>query len=202
MAESEVSAQGPDVIFALYDVCSILSLGFHFLDLRFPRFASWLLKVMKIRTENDRRALFLLLHKRNDMVTNISCCFFSRGPLGWNIFDIRLLPIFSPLVVHHQGMDRPSLPLGVDTIVVPDGFVGLSNVAFIFCLPVSHRVTPSGRPPLLPEWHPAELQPNRLPGGPCPRSSVAKVRGTGDHGPEDQVSSGNSKHHRPQFSAR
>ena len=61
--------------------------------------------------ENDRRALSLLLHKRKDMVTTISCCFFSRGPLGRNIFDIRLLPIPSLLVVHHQGMDRPAFSL-------------------------------------------------------------------------------------------
>ena len=66
MAASELSAQGRDVIFAFSDFWSILSSGFHFLDLRFPRFASWFPKVIKIQTENDRRALSLLLHKRKD----------------------------------------------------------------------------------------------------------------------------------------
>ena len=53
-----------------------------------------------MRTETDRRPLSLLLHKGKDMVTTICCCFFSRRPLGRNIFVIRLFPIPSPLVVH------------------------------------------------------------------------------------------------------
>ena len=168
MAASEVSAQGPDVIFA--DFCSILSLGFHSLGLRFPRFASWFAKVIKIRTEN-RRALSLLLHKRKDTVTNTSCSSFHVDLWGGTSWISDCCPsLHRSWCITKEWTVQPFLSeLTHDS----EQICGSIECCIRFLSsrrPSCHTVWVS---PSATTWHPA-LQPNRLPTGPCPLSSVAR----------------------------
>ena len=84
-----------------------------------------------------------------------------------------------------KGMGRPALSLRAGRacrIVLPDckhyccsrEICGSTELCIHFCLPVGHRVTPSGCHPFLPERHPAQTHPNRPPSGPWLH---ARVRG-------------------------
>ena len=156
------------------------------------------------------------------MVTHISCCFFSRGLLGRNNYRRSSISDSGPSLPRSWHIIREwtvqHFLSEVEELVA--SFVLMVNKSFYseqICGSIECCINflSSRRPSCHTIWASPFATRRASSGAPAQQTSgpslhgrvrgpasVAKVRSVNDHGPEDQVSSGNSKYHRQQFGAR